>query len=95
MAVVNTQNPRIHGVRLSAADPPADADTYTSGDLVLPTIARGFHANAAGNLIVDMMGGIDGRTPSTNVTFVVLAGVQYPMLITKIYNTSVAGVVLY
>jgi len=95
MAVVNSQNPRINGVRLSASDPAVDGDAYTSGDLTLSTIARGFQPATTGNLIVDFAGGIDGRTAGTNITVAVVAGVTFAAFITKIYNTSVAGVVLY
>lgn len=95
MPTTTKQNPRHAGARLSASDPACDGDTYTSGDFTPTTIARGFHPNANGNLIVDWAGGIEGRTPGTNQTLVVVAGVQVPGFFTKIYNGSVAGIILY
>lgn len=96
MAVVTSQNPRVNGIRPRGDDPFVDGDAYAGGaDFVLSTIARGFQPATTGNLIVDFMGGIDGRTAGTNITVAVVAGTTFRANITKIYNTSVAGVVLY
>ncbi len=89
------QNPRVHGVRLQASDPAIDATAYSSGDLTLDYVARGFYPSADGNLIVDFLGGLDGKTPATNITIVVKAGVPFAGFIKKLYNGTVAGTVVY
>jgi hypothetical protein len=95
--MASTQNPRIAGVRLSASDPAIDADAFAaSTTYTLTPYARGLYCNTAGDVYVDCLGGIDGRTAGTNRKFTMVAGGILPLCITKIYDTSTAtGQILY
>lgn len=97
MAVTTTQNPKLASSRQQASDPAIDVTTVAATtEYILATVGRGFHCNTDGNFVVDMLGGIDGKTAATNVTFVVKAGQFYPYCITKVYNTTTAtGQVLH
>lgn len=99
MAVTTTQNPRLVGSRLSASDPAVDGDAFTgTADVTLTTVSRGIYIAADGDIKVDFLGGIDGRTTSTAITFVgVKGGTILPIAVTKIYDTgtTVSGVILY
>lgn len=90
MAVTTKQNPRIASGRPSASDPAFDVGETVSAttEYILETTSRGFHANTAGNLVVDMVGGVEGKAAATNKTFVVVAGQLYPYAFTKIYATT-------
>lgn len=97
MGVTTTQNPRVAGSRLRASDPACDGDAFAaSTQYVLETVARGLYCNTAGDVYVDFLGGIDGRTAGTNRKITMVAGGTFAGLITKIYDTSTAtGLVLY
>jgi hypothetical protein len=97
MAVTTTQNPRISGARYQASDPACDADAFAAAtEYELETVARGLYANTAGDVYVDFLGGIDGRTAGTNRRIIMVAGGTFAGMITKIYNTSSAtGLILY
>jgi hypothetical protein len=95
---VTTQNPRLIG-HISPDDPAVDGDAFTgTADVTLTTVSRGIYIASDGNLTVDFYGGIDGRTVSTNITFVgVKQGTILPIAVTKVYDTgtTVSGVILY
>lgn len=97
MAVSTAQNPKLAGARPAASDPGIDGEAFTTAGLTPTTHVRGVWINTAGDLYVDFLGGIDGRTTSTNVKFTVPAGVLLPICITKIYGTTTTatGVVIY
>jgi hypothetical protein len=97
MAVTTAQNPRISGVRLSASDPAPDGDQFAaSTTYVLSTQARSLWINTAGDVYVDFVGGIEGRSAGTNIKFTCVAGSPLPVMVTKIYSTTTAtGVILY
>lgn len=92
-----TQNPHIHGAPVRASDPVRDGDAFAaSTEYALETVARGLYCNTAGDVYVDFMGGIDGRTAGTNRKITMVAGGVFPGYITKIYNTTTAtGLILY
>lgn len=97
MAVTTAQNPKLAGARPAASDPAIDGDAFAaSADFVPATYTRGVWINTGGDLYVDFIGGVEGRTVSTNVKFTVAAGALLPICIKKIYAASTAaGVVLY
>lgn len=92
-----TQNPRLAGAPLRASDVAIDSDAFAATtEYVLETVARGLYCNTAGDVYVDCLGGIDGRTPGTNRKFTMVAGGTLPLAITKIYSTTTAtGQILY
>ncbi len=97
MAVTTAQNPRIAGTRPGTTDPAVDGDAFAaSTTYTLSTHARSLWVNTAGDVYVDFLGGIEGRTAGTNVKFTVAAASLLPVMVTKIYNTTTAtGVILY
>lgn len=95
--MASTQNPRLAGSRLSASDPAVDSDAFAaSTEYNLTPYARGLYCNTDGDVYVDCLGGIEGRTAGTNRKFTMVAGGVLPICITKIYNTTTAtGQILY
>lgn len=94
---VTAQNPRFAGARPAASDPAVDGDQFAATTTyALTTHARGLWINTAGDVYVDFLGGVEGKTPSTNVKFTFSAPGELRACITKIYSTTTAtGVVLY
>lgn len=94
---VTAQNSIVAGARPAVSDPACDGDQFAATTAVtLATQSRSLWINTAGDVFVDFVGGIDGKTASLNVKFSALASQLLPIRVTKIYATTTAtGVILY